>query len=68
MQAPQQKVNLLLITSSNPSIINWFGRFHISNLKTGFYIILITDKYIKFFDKTDLRKYNFLKKKFNKND
>lgn len=31
-------------------------------------LILITDKYIKFFDKTDLRKYNSLKKKFNKND
>ena len=26
-------------------------------------LILITDKYIKFFDKTDLRKYNSLKKK-----
>lgn len=31
-------------------------------------LILITDKYIKFFDKTDVRKYNSLKKKFNKND
>lgn len=31
-------------------------------------IILITDKYTKFFDAKDLRKYNSLKKKFNKNN
>lgn len=31
-------------------------------------ILLITDKYTKFFDKSDLKKYNSLKKKFNKND